>query len=105
MNASEQFENLDWLIIEAFEQRSNPLKAQYWDAAKNIFSEDDKRFAKFLEQSGIIDNTLKCLWQRYKTPEAVKQQIRKNKLDKLAKYYNLQNQFNEAYTKYKRLPA
>jgi len=103
MNASQKFENLDWLIIEAFEKKDNVLKKNYWNAVQEILTEDDENFADWLKESGMIDTTLKYLFETHRTPKKVKAEIRKNKLDDLAKYYNLRDEFNEAYAKYKRL--
>ena len=113
----------DWMIIESYEPKTKmgqpsklidkSLLKTYWSVvalendeanistAKRLKSQDDG--FKSLLKSGIIDSTLKHLWQKYKTAEKVKEQIRTNRLDELAKYYNLTNEFNQAYAKYKRL--
>lgn len=109
-----KYQKLDWMIIEAFDKNDAWLKRSYWEAvdierkekgkelAEQIKSLDDE-FRKFLIESGVIDNTLKYLFDTCKNDNQVRDEISKNNLDKLAKQYNLQNEFNEAYKKYKRL--
>jgi hypothetical protein len=114
----------DWMVIEAYQPKNDfgqvsklkdkPLLSAYWEAvemeneeanvktAEEIKAQDNS-FRLFLQQSGIIDSTLKHLFEKYKTAEKVKEQIKTNRLDELAKYYNLSNEFNQAYAKYKRL--
>jgi hypothetical protein len=108
-----KYPKLDWMVIEAHDNDDKFLEKNYWDLVKmerekrskelaGDMRRVDNEFRKFLIESGVIDNTLKHLFGKHRTPDKVKKAIRQNGLDRLAKFYDLQKQFNEAYTKYKR---
>lgn len=103
---------LDWMIIEAFEQGDRTLARSYWEAVElerekrgeelaDEIRNGDAEFRKFLLESGVINQTIRHLFETNETDEQVRKAIAENNLDKLAKYYNLQNEFNEAYKRHK----